>query len=406
MRSGWKRAKLGNVCEIIAGQSPQGEYYNSSGKGLPFYQGKKEFQDKYLGPPMTWTTQITREAIVGDILMSVRAPVGPINFATQRICIGRGLAAIRSGSSLDRDFAFYALLSMRDDISGSEGAVFASINKQQISELTIPLPPLAEQERIVAILDEAFAGIATAVANTEKNLANARELFESHLNAVFEQKGEGWVETTLEKVLSVQPQNGWSPPAANHADSGTAVLTLSSVTGFNFRPDKLKFTSAPTDSRRNYWVKNGDFLITRSNTPELVGHVAIAEGISEPTIYPDLIMRMNPMPDRMVTKFLYYQMRAPALRKEITGRAHGANPTMKKLSNGTVRTLPIAVPSIATQRENVKTLDALAAETQHLETLYRRKLAALTQLKQSILQKAFAGELTAKPDSVLLEGGL
>jgi hypothetical protein len=108
------------------------------------------------------------------------------------------------------------------------------------------------------------------------------------------------VETTLEKVLAVQPQNGWSPPAANHSDSGTPVLTLSSVTGFYFRPDKLKFTSASTDSRRHYWVKNGDFLITRSNTPELVGHVAIASGINEPTIYPDLIMRMNPSPDRMM----------------------------------------------------------------------------------------------------------
>jgi type I restriction enzyme S subunit len=194
-------------------------------------------------------------------------------------------------------------------------------------------------------------------------------------------------------VLDVQPQNGWSPPAANHSDSGTPVLTLSSVTGFHFKPDKLKFTSASTDSRRSYWVKNGDLLITRSNTPDLVGHVAIASGIHVPTIYPDLIMRMNPAPGHMMTEFLYYQLRSPSLRKEITGRAQGANPTMKKISNGSVRTLPIAVPPIAEQRAIVKTLNSLIVGTQRLESLYKQKLAALEALKKSLLHQAFTGEL-------------
>jgi type I restriction enzyme S subunit len=173
----------------------------------------------------------------------------------------------------------------------------------------------------------------------------------------------------------------------------TPVLTLSSVTGFRFRRDKRKFTSATTDSRRNYWIKNGDFLITRSNTPELVGHVAIAEGITEPTIYPDLIMRMNPDPARMLAEFLYFQMRTPTLRKEIMGRAQGANPTMKKISNGAVRTLPITMPPIATQQAIVATLNELTEQTQRLASLYERKLAALEALKKSLLHQAFTGEL-------------
>ena len=83
--AGWEQATLGIVCEVIAGQSPKGSNYNNSGDGLPFYQGKKEFGDRYLGAPTKWTTQITREATAGDVLMSVRAPVGPINFSTERI---------------------------------------------------------------------------------------------------------------------------------------------------------------------------------------------------------------------------------------------------------------------------------------------------------------------------------
>jgi type I restriction enzyme S subunit len=273
------------------------------------------------------------------------------------------------------------------------GLTVPKLNQGNLRMIPIPIPPLSEQQRMVAILDRAFEGIATAKANAEKNLQNARALFESHLDSAFTQRGAGWEDTTLERVLAVQPQNGWSPPAANHSDSGTPVLTLSSVTGFRFRPDKIKFTSAPTASGRRYWVENGDFLITRSNTPELVGHVAIASGISEPTIYPDLIMRMNPAPKRMMTEFLYYQMRSPSLRKEITGRAQGANPTMKKISNGAVRTLPIGVPSIVAQQAIVKMLNALSDETARLEAIYQQKLAALEELKKSILHQAFSGNL-------------
>ena len=393
MKAEWQRKQIGDLCEVIAGQSPEGKFYNAEGNGVPFYQGKKDFGEKFLEAPTTWTTQTTKIAREGDILMSVRAPVGPVNFATGEACIGRGLAAIRSGAELNRDFLFYQLLHLQPEIAGREGAVFSSINKAEIEALPLAFASFTEQQRIVGILDEAFDGIATAKANAEQNQQNARALFESHLQSVFTQRGEGWETTMLESVLVVQPQNGWSPPAANHSDSGTPVLTLSAVTGFNFRKNKIKFTSASTDSRRRYWVNNGDLLITRSNTPELVGHVAIASGLSEPTIYPDLIMRMIPAPERMLTEFLYYQLRSPLLRKEITGRAQGANPTMKKLSNGAVRSLPISVPSVATQRIIVETFAALREETQRLDSLYQRKLAALAELKKSLLHQAFSGVL-------------
>ena len=117
--------------------------------------------------------------------MSMRAPVGPINFATERICIGRGLAAIRAGEQIEQDFLFYLLLSMQNQINRSEGAVFASINKNQIQCISFRKPPLAEQKRIVAVLDEAFAAIATATANTETKMRALAELKQSLLHQVF-----------------------------------------------------------------------------------------------------------------------------------------------------------------------------------------------------------------------------
>lgn len=385
--------KLGEVVDLVMGQAPPSADTNFDGRGIPFV---KVGEFGALRPVIReWTTKPLRMARRSDVLLCVvGATCGKINLG-EDCAIGRSVAAIRPHpSSIDQFYLYYFMMTLVEQLrNGSIGAAQTVISKDMVESVQIPLPPLSEQKAIVANLDEAFASLATATANAEKNLQNARAIFESHLQSVFTQIGDGWEETTLERVLSVQPQNGWSPPAANHANAGTPVLTLSAVTGFRFRPDKFKFTSAPVDFRRNYWVENGDLLITRSNTPELVGHVAIAEKISEPTIYPDLIMRMRPMPGRALTEFLYYQMRAPALRKAITGRAQGANPTMKKISNGAVRTLPIVVPPLVVQKEIVETLNTLASETQRLTSIYQRKIRALGDLKRSILHGAFSGNL-------------
>ncbi len=194
MKPGWEVKKLGEVCTVVAGQSPEGKFYNAVGDGLPFYQGKKEFSEKYIGKPTTWTTYITKEAEKDDVLMSVRAPVGPINFSTEKICIGRGLAAIRASKLIDKDFLFSFLLKHEAEIVGNTGAVFDSINKGQIESILIPTPPIQEQQRIVAILDQALEGIAKARANAEQNLQNARALFETHLQSVLTKRGEGWTE--------------------------------------------------------------------------------------------------------------------------------------------------------------------------------------------------------------------
>jgi type I restriction enzyme S subunit len=401
MKSGWTRKNLGDLCQVIGGGTPskdKAKYYSGD---IP-WATVRDMRSEVITET---ECKITREAVKcsatniipsGNVVIATRVGLGKVCLLGQDTAINQDLRGIVpiDLKVLSVRFLFWWLKSIADSIvAEGTGATVQGVKLPFVKSLQAPVPPLNEQQRIVGILDEAFEGIAIAAANAEKNLHNARALFESHLQSVFTQRGKGWVETTLEKVLAVQPQNGWSPPAANHSASGTPVLTLSSVTGFRFRPDKRKFTSASTDSRRNYWIKNGDFLITRSNTPELVGHVAIAAGITEPTIYPDLIMRMNPAPDRMMTEFLYFQMRSPALRKEIMGRAQGANPTMKKISNGAVKTLPIAVPPIATQRAIVETMYALTEETQRLESIYQQKLAALDELKKSLLHRAFNGEL-------------
>lgn len=403
--SQWETKALGEVCTLVNGGTPKtgvAEYWSGPNLWItPAEMGKRAspyVSDTERKLTDAGLTNCSAEPLPPlSVIMSSRAPIGHLVINTAPMATNQGCKGLIPGRNLDHKFLFYFLGSIVDHLNDlGTGATFKELSGGKLKGVRIPLPPLAEQRRIVAILDEAFARLAMMRANAEANLKNARALFDSHLNAVFSQGGERWEKTTLEKVLELQPQNGWSPPAAHHSEAGTPVLTLSAVTGFVFRPNKIKFTSAVVNPRRSYWVENGDLLITRSNTPELVGHVAIASDITMPTIYPDLIMRMRPKPTYALTTFLYHQLRTDRLRKEITGRAQGANPTMKKISNGAVRSLPIAVPSIEVQRSISSKLEAMEREVSSLELNYRRKLVAIDALKQGILGRAFAGELPGR----------
>jgi type I restriction enzyme M protein len=181
--------ELGDIAEVISGQSPEGKYYNSEGKGLPFYQGKTEFGDIYLREPKSWTTQITRVAERGDILLSVRAPVGPVNISTQKICIGRGLASIKP-KKIEQMFLFYCLRAIEGNIKGSGGAVFDSINKKQIEEIKIPLPPIEIQKEIIEQIETKQQVIDSAKV-VIKNLRREKYYFGRSLKKL---KDANWME--------------------------------------------------------------------------------------------------------------------------------------------------------------------------------------------------------------------
>lgn len=146
----WPMVRLGDVAEVIAGQSPPGTSYNEVGEGEPFHQGKTQFGETHIGEPVKWTTDPRRFAGPGDVIMSVRAPVGPVNLTNTKICIGRGLAAIRpDGSRLLTDFAFRVLRHAQDSITGSGGSAFDSISIKAVSQLELPLPPLDVQHEVI-----------------------------------------------------------------------------------------------------------------------------------------------------------------------------------------------------------------------------------------------------------------
>jgi type I restriction enzyme S subunit len=149
----WKTVKLSSIAGIIMGQSPPSDTYNREGLGMPFLQGKMEFGRMYPSPT-TYTTQPLKIAEPNDILISVRAPVGDVNIAPYKVCIGRGLAAIRFNlKTANHMFYFYYLQYIKKQLETlGKGSTFKAITKKDLEELLIPLPPIKEQEKVSGIL--------------------------------------------------------------------------------------------------------------------------------------------------------------------------------------------------------------------------------------------------------------
>ena len=154
---GWRWAQLNDVCSITLGQSPPGSTYRSYPVGLPFFQGKADFGDTH---PVArkWCVEPKKIAQPGDILISVRAPVGPTNVAAEECCIGRGLASLRASADIDQSFLLHALKAMEGEIAATgTGSTFSSISGKHLRIIRIPIPPLNEQLRIVERLEAQLA---------------------------------------------------------------------------------------------------------------------------------------------------------------------------------------------------------------------------------------------------------
>lgn len=385
--------RLGDVCEVIAGQSPEGTYYNNEGKGLPFYQGKKEFTEKYIGDPTTWTTKVTKEAQAGDILMSVRAPVGPVNFATQKICIGRGLAAIRANKAIDNEFLFYFLLKHEEEVEGNAGAVFNSINKTQIENIEIPIPPLPEQKRIVAMLDETFAALAQVHANAERNQVNAREVFEAFSKEVFETSKKDWKERKLgdkDIIEIIDNDRGVNYPKKSEFHSEGYCLFMNTK---NVRPDGFDFTTKMfiTEAKDKKLGKGklsrNDVVMTTRGT---IGNLGVyTNDIPYENIRTNsgmLIFRPNIK--QIIPEFLFEVLRSGSIKAQIKKHVSGA--AQPQLPIKTLVNFTFHLPkSLAEQRLIVQRLDGLAKETRRLEEVYEKKMEDVEELRKSVLKEAF-----------------
>jgi type I restriction enzyme S subunit len=373
---GWQMKRLGEVCEVMNGGTPKTgvpEYWD--GKHLwitPAEMGRRSspYADDTERKITDAGLQNSSARILPphSVILSSRAPIGHLVINTKPMATNQGCKGLVPTSQLDDKFLYYYLSSIVDLLNSlGTGATFKELSGGKLKEVIIPVPPLAEQQRIVGLLDEAFADLATAQAHAEKNLQNARALFESHLQAVFTQRGKGWVETTLGETCEMyQPKTIGTKDLV--PDGPYPVFGANGIIG---RYDKFNH-----------------------ETPQLLitcrGATCGAVNISEPKSWvTGNAMVVRPLDDSLNFGFLEYAFRGGIdISKAITGAAQ------PQITRTNLSPLTICFPqSVMEQKQLASTFRDLAAETQRLAGLYERKLAALAALKQSLLQQAFAGEL-------------
>ena len=275
---------------------------------------------------------------------------------------------------------------------GSSGSAQGGFNATKLGALTIPVPPLAEQQRIVGVLDEAFAGLATAQANAEKNLQNARALFESHLQSVFTQRGKGWVETTLGNEIDLLAGFAFKSAQYTNKEKDIRLLRGDNIIQGCLRWDDVKrWPANDTKEYERYELCEGDVVLAMDRPWVKAGlkHATIAAD-DLPCLLVQRTARLRGGPN-LENPFLKLLIGSSAFTSHILGVQTGIG--VPHISGQQIKDFEFARPPVAEQKHIADNLELLRDETQRLASIYERKLAALEALKKSLLHQAFSGKL-------------
>jgi type I restriction enzyme S subunit len=302
-----------------------------------------------------------------------------------------GYFVLRGKENIDNKYLFYYLLT--DEFNKQmeklqKGASYPAVTDAEVKSIFLRYPKsLPEQQRIVSILDECFAAIDKAKANAEQNLKNAKELFESYLQGVFENGGEGWEEKTLKEVCGKITDGTHQTP--KYFDEGIIFLSSKNVTSGKIDWDNIKYIDEKQhiEMHKRVSPRVGDILLAKNGT---TGVAAMVDRDVVFDIYVSLAhIRVL---DEVTPEFMLHFINSPVAKKQFNKRLKGSG--VPNLHLEEIREVIIPFPrSLKDQQTIVHQLDALRAETQKLEAVYQKKMADLEELKKSILQKAFAGEL-------------
>jgi type I restriction enzyme S subunit len=332
----------------------------------------------------------------GDIVISRRgelgrcAAIGPNESGW--VC-GTGCFFIRPGNVIEPRFLAAMLRSdvYRKKLEGaSTGATMPSISNATLSNLSIAVPARDEQQRIVAILDEAFAGIATAKANAEMNLQNGREVFEGCLESKFASNSADYLQAAIGEVTGgvFTGPFGSLLHKRDYVDNGIPLINPAHISAGEIFPDTRKTVSAETATRLSSYVMNaGDIVIGRRGE---MGRCAVVTESQAGWLCGtgSFVIRAG---DTFNSDYLSRLLRSDVHRKRLEKIAGGA--VMPNLSNSDLSGYQVALPPLVRQIEMLREIELMEAEFKRLESIYTRKLTALDELKQSLLHQAFSGQL-------------
>ncbi|MDD3077421.1 MAG: restriction endonuclease subunit S, partial [Proteiniphilum sp.] len=383
--------KLRNIADIIAGQSPPSSTYNSERKGIPFFQGKADYGEKY--PSVRyWCTEPTKISLPNDILISMRAPVGPVNINIVESCIGRGLSAIRVKKNVSRDFIYFWLKQNQHIIAAKEtGSTFKAITQKILNEIVVPFPCYSDQLQIANLLSKAE----NLIAQRKESIRLLDEFLKSTFLEMFGDpiankkkwnllQVSDYGESRLGKMLDGKKIIG---------NNLKPYLRNSNVLWFGFKLDDLLEMDFDEKDRVEFSLRNGDILMCEGGE---IGRCAIWKDELEECYFQKAIHRIRlnkviALPEYFVYMFWLYTMNG-GLNKYM-GAA-----TISHLTGERLKKMKLPIPPIELQTPFAKIVE----KTESLKTQYQQSLQELENLYGSLSQKAFKGELSIKDESLLM----
>ena len=407
MREGWEVKKLGEVCIVERGSSPRPiqKYQTDSSDGVNWIKiGDTKGVDKYI---YTTKEKITKKGAEksryvkeGDFILSNSMSFGNPYIMKTDGYIHDGWFVFRLPDYLDKDYFYYLLTSptvQKQIQSLGAGAIVKNISGDLVKKVNITFPKsLPEQQRIVSILDEAFAAIAIAKANAQQNLKNAKELFESYLQGVFENKGEDWEEKRLSDITT-KIGSGATPRGGNssYKTEGISLVRSMNVHDFEFRKKNLAFIDEQQAKElNNVTLQENDVLL--NITGASVARCCVIPQEYLPARVNQHVSIIRAQKEIITPAFLNFLLTSKFYKDQLLSTGEqGA--TRQAITKAQLEMFKIVFPkSIKKQNKLMDKLDALSLETKKLEAIYQQKINDLEELKKSVLQKAFAGELRTK----------
>jgi type I restriction enzyme, S subunit len=400
-KKNWEVKKLGEVCNFQNGFAFKSKTYKVS--GLPILRitniqnQSLDIDEVVYFDPKDYKENFERYKVFkNDLVIAMSgATTGKLGINTTETIfyLNQRVGKFLPKKELLRSFLYYYLSTkVEESLRIAAGAAQPNLSTEQINNFIIPLPPLSEQKRIVAILDEAFAAIAKTKAIAEQNLKNARELFESYLQEAFSNKGKDWEEKTLREI-TIKIGSGATPRGGNESykSEGISLIRSMNVHDREFREKNLAFIDEKqAKDLNNVTLQENDVLL--NITGASVTRCCVIPKYYLPGRVNQHVSIIRPKKEIIDAFFLNMLLTSKFYKDQLlfTGE-QGA--TRQAITKAQLEAFKVSYPSLPKQKEIVKKLDALQTETKKLEAIYQKKIDDLEELKKSILQRAFNGEI-------------
>jgi len=402
-RKGWEIKKLKEIGIAQTGTTPKTSEKENFGDFIPFikpadvdFSGSGDIRYDNDGLSEIGLKNGRKMERGSTLMVCIGATIGKVGFTEKDVSCNQQINSLTVKKDFNPKFIYYAMTSknFQDKVllegKGAQ-ATLPIINKSKWENLTIPYPvSLPEQQRIVAILDEAFAAIAKAKANAQQNLQNAKELFESYLQGVFENKGEKLTEENMEDVCSILTCGVASTPKYVDEKEGVPFLSAQNVRDGQVVLDKYRFISKSfhQDLTKKNKPAKGDILYSRVGSK--FGEAGVVEHEFEFSVYVSVTL-IRTIPEKVNNFYLKFYLNSPLI-KDLAKKCISSS-GVPNLNVNEVRKFPVKYPILKRQLEIIRHIETLNAETKKLESIYQQKINDLEELKKSVLQKAFSGEL-------------